>query len=124
MGSAAPKKRPMRSIRSGIKKLELVKANLAVLKKLAALFIIVMFAACVAPVKVIETTTTDSTGKTVKTVQKIYGPNYSYAPQASFNVISSPLMWNHPYYVPQPRVIVPINPHYAPSRTFRGRGRH
>ena len=34
MGSAAPKKRPMRSRRSGIKKKQLVDANLAILKKL------------------------------------------------------------------------------------------
>jgi hypothetical protein len=33
MGTAAKKKRPMRSKRSGIKKTELVKANLEVLKK-------------------------------------------------------------------------------------------
>lgn len=33
MANAAPKKRPMRSRRSGIKKAELVKANLEVLKK-------------------------------------------------------------------------------------------
>lgn len=33
MGSAAPKKRPMRSRRSGVKKMELVKANLEVLNK-------------------------------------------------------------------------------------------
>jgi len=33
MANAAPKKRPMRSKRSGIKKAELVKANLEVLKK-------------------------------------------------------------------------------------------
>lgn len=46
MGSAAPKKRPMRSRRSGVKKLELVKSNLAILKKLAALLIIILFAAC------------------------------------------------------------------------------
>ena len=46
MGSAAPKKRPMRSRRSGIKKLELVKANLSILKKLAVLFVIILFAAC------------------------------------------------------------------------------
>jgi len=36
MGSAAPKPRPMRSRRSGIKKLKLVNANLAILKKLKA----------------------------------------------------------------------------------------
>lgn len=33
MGSAASKKRPMRSKRSGVKKLELVKVNLDILKK-------------------------------------------------------------------------------------------
>lgn len=33
MANAAPKKRPMRSRRSGVKKAELVKANLEVLKK-------------------------------------------------------------------------------------------
>ena len=33
MANTAPKKRPMRSRRSGIKKTELVKANLEVLKK-------------------------------------------------------------------------------------------
>jgi len=34
MGSAAPKKRAMRSRRSGVKKIELVKANLEILNKL------------------------------------------------------------------------------------------
>ena len=34
MGSAAPKKRPMRSVRSGIKKAELVKANLEILNRI------------------------------------------------------------------------------------------
>ena len=33
MGSASPKKRAMRSRRSGVKKMELVKANLEVLNK-------------------------------------------------------------------------------------------
>lgn len=33
MGSAAKKKRPMRSKRSGVKKAELVKANQAILNK-------------------------------------------------------------------------------------------
>lgn len=36
MGTAAPKKRPMRSRRSGIKKSKLVTANLAILSKLKA----------------------------------------------------------------------------------------
>ena len=34
MGSAAPKKRPMRSVRSGVKKLKLSKANQVILSKL------------------------------------------------------------------------------------------
>ena len=34
MGTAAPKKRPMRSRRSGVKKAELVKANHAILNKI------------------------------------------------------------------------------------------
>jgi hypothetical protein len=34
MGTAAKKKRPMRSRRSGVKKLNLVKSNLAILNKL------------------------------------------------------------------------------------------
>ena len=34
MGSAAPKKRPMRSRRSGVKKKKIVDANLVILQKL------------------------------------------------------------------------------------------
>lgn len=34
MGTAAPKKRAMRSRRSGVKKAELVKSNLEILKKI------------------------------------------------------------------------------------------
>ena len=34
MANKAPKKRPMRSKRSGVKKLELVKANLEILNKI------------------------------------------------------------------------------------------
>ena len=34
MASAAPKKRPMRSVRSGVKKLKLAKANQVILSKL------------------------------------------------------------------------------------------
>ena len=36
MGSAASKKRPMRSRRSGVKKAELVKANQVILNKIKA----------------------------------------------------------------------------------------
>ena len=42
MANAKPKKRPMRSVRSGVKKLKLVKANLSILSKLTALFAIIL----------------------------------------------------------------------------------
>jgi len=53
MANAKPKKRAMRSVRSGVKKLELVKANLSILSKLTALFIIVMLTSCV-PVRYVN----------------------------------------------------------------------
>jgi len=36
MGTATPKKRAMRSVRSGVKKLKLVKANQVILNKIKA----------------------------------------------------------------------------------------
>lgn len=119
MGTAAPKKRPMRSRRSGIKKVELVKANLSILKKLVALFVIVLFTACITPLKVIETTTTDSVGRVVKTVQKVYGPNHGYVPQASFNIISSPLFYPYNRPVIIPRYVPPVY-RFTPLPTPRG----
>ena len=119
MGSAAPKKRPMRSRRSGVKKLELVKANLSILKKLAALFIVILFVGCDAPYHIVETITTDSTGKQVHIVQKYYDNGTTVVPQASVNVVTTPLFY--PYI--SPRVIVPIGPvyHYVPRYSYRGR---
>ena len=133
MANAAPKKRPMRSKRSGVKKLALVKSNLSILKKLAALFIIVFLFACEAPYHITETYTTDSTGKTVRTVQKYYNNTTTVTPQASINIGSS-FWWGTPYYyrpyynpVIVPRIVVPVNPsiHYnqAPRYIPRG-GRH
>jgi len=42
MANAKPKKRAMRSVRSGVKKLKLVKSNLSILSKLTALFVIIL----------------------------------------------------------------------------------
>ncbi len=53
MANKKSKPRAMRSVRSGIKKFELVKSNLAILKKLAVLFIVVLFASCM-PVKYVN----------------------------------------------------------------------
>ena len=54
MGTKPKKKRPMKSRRSGVKSLELVKSNLSILKKLAALLIvIVLFASCI-PVRYVD----------------------------------------------------------------------
>ena len=48
MGSAAKKKRPMRSRRSGVKKFELVKSNYEVLKKLGLFVVLIsLFSSCV-----------------------------------------------------------------------------
>jgi len=134
MANAKPKKRAMRSTRSGVKKLELVKANLEILKKLAALFILVFLFACEAPYKIVETTTTDSTGKQIHTIQKYYSNTTTVVPQASFNVVTHPgwdSFYGAPYYyttpfynynpriVITPRIVVPNNP----SHFYRG-GRH
>ena len=89
------------------------------MRKLLAFLVVVAFASCITPVKVIETTTTDSTGKIVKTVQKIYGPNYSYVPQASFNIISSPLFYPHNRPVIIPRYAPPVY-RFTPLPTPRG----
>ena len=112
MGSAAPKKRPMRSKRSGVKKIELVKANLAVLKKLLVLFAIILFIGCDAPYRIVETTTIDSTGKQIHTIQKYYDNLTTVVPQASFNVIATPF-----FYRPYPVVI----PQYRQYPIVRGR---
>lgn len=53
MANAKPKKRAMRSVRSGVKKLELVRANLSILSKLTALFIIIMLTSCV-PIRYVD----------------------------------------------------------------------
>ena len=48
MGTATKKKRPMRSRHSGVKKAELVKSNLEILKKLSIFVLIVgMFSSCI-----------------------------------------------------------------------------
>jgi len=76
---------------------------------------------CDAPYRIIETTTTDSTGKQVRTIQKYYDHETVTAPQASFNVISSPLLYPsyNPYYYP--RIVVPIMPRYITRPTRRGK---
>jgi len=48
MGTAAKKKRPMRSRRSGVKKTELVKNNLEILKKLSTFVLVVgLLSSCI-----------------------------------------------------------------------------
>jgi hypothetical protein len=98
MANAKPKKRAMRSVRSGIKKLELVKANLSILKKLAALFIIVMFATCT-PVRYVYIDPKDSI---VREQRIIHSDIY----------LSTPLYFDYyrPYYIPVPKIVVPVHP--------------
>jgi hypothetical protein len=48
MGTAPKKKRAMRSRKSGVKKLELVKSNLEILKKLSIFVLVVgLFTSCI-----------------------------------------------------------------------------
>jgi len=115
MGTAAPKKRPMRSRRSGVKTLSLVKANLSILKKLAALFILVLLFACETPYKVIETSTIDSTGKEIKVKTKYYQQTNGYS-------VTPPVLYGgvvYPYIAP--RIIVPVGPRYYSYRGGRRR---
>ena len=78
-------------------------------------------ASCEAPYRIVETITTDSLGKQVRTINKYYDHETVVAPQASFNVVTSPLLYSYyrPYYYP--RVIVPVMPHYVPRPIPRGR---
>ena len=101
MGSAAKKKRPMRSRRSGVKKFELVKANLAILQKLAALFIIVLFAACT-PVQYVYVDPQDSVIRKQRVV-------------FDYHVIPSVFYFSRPFFNPytfqrQRTIIVPQRP--------------
>lgn len=121
MGTATKKKRPMRSRRSGVKKLALVKSNLSTLKKLAALFMVVLLFACETPYKVIQTTTTDSTGKTTIIKQKYYLQGEVSRIQPSVNVVTSPLWYQIPYYTPY--IVPQINIPYR-MNNYRGSGRH
>lgn len=117
--------KPRRSRRSGRKKLKLVKLNLAIMKKLALILILGVLVSCSSPIKIVETYTTDSTGKTVKRIEKIYDrtPSNHFVPNASLNVLTSPLWYDpwfyRPYYspriiIPSPRVTVPVKPKFGP----------
>jgi hypothetical protein len=98
MGTAAKKKRAMRSRRSGVKKAELVKANLSILSKLTALFIIILFATCT-PIRYIYVDPKDSI---IYKQRVIYNDIY----------LSTPLYFNYyrPYYIPVPKIVVPVHP--------------
>jgi len=98
MANAKPKKRPMRSVRSGAKKLELVKTNLSILKKLVALFIIIIFASCV-PIRYVYIDPKDSI---IRKQRVIYNDIY----------LSTPLYFDYyrPYYIPVPKIVVPVHP--------------
>jgi len=119
MGTAAKKKRPMRSRRSGVKKLNLVKSNLLLMKKLAVLFILVLLFTNCTPVKIVETTTIDSTGKPIKVKTKYYQQSEGYSVQPDIHVIATPLFYNRvPIIVPVYRA--PIVRGYS-SYSFRHR---
>ena len=101
MGTAAKKRRPMRSKKSGLKTLSLVKSNLLIMKKLAALLTLaLLFNACT-PVRVVETFSTDSTGKSIKVKTRYYQQTDGYSVQPDVHVVVTPLFYNRvPIIIP------------------------
>jgi hypothetical protein len=122
MGTAAKKKRPMRSRRSGVKKLNLVKSNLSILKKLVALFVLVLLFNACTPVRIVETTSIDSTGKQIKVKTKYYQQTDGYSVQPDIHIITTtPLFYNRvPIIIPTYRVPV-IRGYQRNSFGFRHR---
>jgi hypothetical protein len=113
----------MRSRRSGVKKLSLVKSNLELLKKLAVLFVLILLFAACTPIRVVETTTTDSTGKQIKVKTKYYQQTDGYSVQPDIHVITTPLFYNRvPIFIPTYRPVyrAPITRGYG-SYGFRHR---
>ena len=110
MANAAPKKRPMRSRRSGVKKFKQYMSNWEILKKLGAFVLVVMFFTSCVPVRYVYIDPKDST---VHKQRVIHSDIY---------LNSTPLYFNYyrPYYIPQ-RIIVPVRPQYRPMPP---RGRH
>lgn len=111
MGSAAPKKRPMRSRRSGVKKFKQYMANWEILKKLGA-FVLVLFIVSCVPVRYVYVDPKDSVIREQRIIQSTIYTQF-------------PLFFNrYTVYppVPHPRFIVPMRPQYAPAP--RGRSRH
>lgn len=111
MGTAAKKKRPMRSRRSGVKKFKQYMSNWEVLKKLGA-FVLILFIASCTPVQYVYVNPQDST---VHKQRIIYSNIYLHTP-FYFNQYS-------PYYY-SPRIIVPVNPsiHYKQAPHYIPRG--
>lgn len=98
--------KPRRSRRSGVKKMKLIKANLAILKKLAALFIIVLFAACT-PVKYVMVDPKDST-KLVEIRKRIIYDDY--------HMSMSPLLYNNYWWYNSRPIIIQRQPIVIPQR--------
>ena len=88
------------------------------------LFVALLFTSCATPYQIVETITKDSTGKEIRTITKKFD-NTTVVPQASFNMVGSPLWYGYgsyysmPYYNYSPRVIVPIRPSYNMPRGRR-----
>lgn len=108
MANAAPKKRPMRSKRSGVKKFKQYVANWEILKKLGA-FVLILFIASCTPVQYMYVSPQDSV---VRKQRVVYDDIYLHTP-LFFRIYS-------PYsFVPTYRVIIPTRPAYRPSPRSR-----
>jgi len=99
--------KPKRSRRSGLKKMKLIKDNLAVLKKLAALFLIIMFAACT-PVRYVMVDPKDSTKLVEVRKRIVYDDYYMSTPPLLYN--------NWWWYNSRPIIIQRQRPIVVPQR--------
>ena len=99
MGSAAPKKRPMRSKRSGVKKFKQYMANWEILKKLGAFLLVLFIVSCV-PVRYVYVDPKDSV---IREQRIIHSNIYIQTPLFLNRFVTRP-------YVPQRRVIMPVRP--------------
>lgn len=104
MASKKPKPRSMRSVRSGVKKLKLVKANLSILLKLTTLFAIILLFPLLSfsQVSSWRTTTSQPTQSTQTRVQSSipqqnnvssWRNNPPQTPRPNYNIITRPNNW-------------------------------
>lgn len=102
--------KPRRSRRSGVKKMKLIKTNLAILKKyLAVLFILIFVSSCTT-IKYVIVDPKDTT-KLVEVRKRIIHDDYIVPPSSLYYYNN--WWFNRPYYY-SPRIIYTPRPSFGP----------